>query len=109
MIPFTKYLWKIGYTRIIGITTIIVTVIRTLEGVWLVATAAAMDANIDPSIHGSGVCNTRHSCAANQANNKVTATWARNLAEGKTGICTMKMHGNDERERRRGLRQGTTM
>lgn len=44
MIPFTKYLWKIGYTRIIGITTIIVTVIRTLVGVWLVATAAAMDA-----------------------------------------------------------------
>lgn len=35
---------EIGYTRIIGITTIIVTVIRTLVGVWLVATAAAMDA-----------------------------------------------------------------
>mgnify|MGYP002577244079 CR=1 FL=1 len=44
MMPFTKYLWKMGYTRIMGITTIIVTVIRTLVGVWLVATAAAMDA-----------------------------------------------------------------
>ena len=33
-----------GYTRMIGITTIIVTVIRTLVGVWLVATAAAMEA-----------------------------------------------------------------
>ena len=48
-----------------------------------------------PSIHGSGVCSTRHSCAASQASSKVAATWARNRGEGKEGICTLRMHGEN--------------
>jgi hypothetical protein len=37
MIPFMKNLWKIGYTRMMGITTITETVILTDVGVCLVA------------------------------------------------------------------------
>jgi hypothetical protein len=43
MIPFTKYLWKIGYTSMIGTTTMIVIVIRILVAVCVVATADARE------------------------------------------------------------------
>jgi hypothetical protein len=43
MIPLTKYLWKIGYTKSIGATTTIVTVIRMEVAVAACAKDAAMD------------------------------------------------------------------
>ena len=47
MIPFTKYLWKIGYTNIIGITTITVIVILILVAVCIVAAAAASELELE--------------------------------------------------------------
>ena len=44
MIPFTKYLWNIGYTRSIGATTTMVTVIRMDVAVAACASEAASDA-----------------------------------------------------------------
>ena len=44
IIPLMKYLWKIGYTSIIGTTTMIVIVIRILVAVCVVASAPAREA-----------------------------------------------------------------
>ena len=44
MMPFTKYFWKIGYTRRIGATTTIVTVIRMDVAVAACARDAASEA-----------------------------------------------------------------
>jgi hypothetical protein len=44
MIPFVKYLWKNGYTNIIGTTTTMVTVILMDVAVCACASEAASDA-----------------------------------------------------------------
>ena len=41
MIPLVKNLWKNGYTRMIGVTTTMVTVIRIEVAVWECARLAA--------------------------------------------------------------------
>ena len=46
IIPFVKYLWKNGYTRMIGVTTMMVTVIRTEVVVAACASVAAADAEL---------------------------------------------------------------
>ena len=44
MIPLVKYFWKNGYTRMIGVTTNMVTVIRTEVAVATWASESATDA-----------------------------------------------------------------